>query len=116
MKQNKTNTFGALRYIGLCIICLPAIMVLIFIGSICISTSKDKPLYKQVIDSTKKEKAIEIVYIHDTLEINCMREHCDERIQNKTEIKHIKTVTYDAPVPEDATQHNDKNKDTLKLN
>jgi hypothetical protein len=45
-----------------------------------------------------------------------MREHCDERIQNKTEIKHIKTVTYNAPVPEDATQHNDKNKDTLKLN
>jgi hypothetical protein len=91
-------------------------MVLIFIGSICISTSKDKPLYKQGIDSTKKEKSIEIVYIHDTLEINCMRKHCDEPVQNKTEIKHIKTVTHAAPDAEDALQHNDKNKDTLKLN
>lgn len=115
MKQNKTNTFGALRYIGLCIICLPVFIVLMFIGSIFISISKDKPLYKQGIDSTKKEKTAEIIYIHDTLEINCRRKHCDEHVQNKTEIKHIKTVTYDV-TPKDALQHNDKNKDTLKLN
>lgn len=87
MKQKKTNTFGVLWYMGLTAIGLPVFLVLMLVLMAITSKDKDAPLTKPSSDNGKKEKVIEKVYIHDTVEIPCRRKHCDEHVVKKPETK-----------------------------
>jgi hypothetical protein len=94
MGQKKTNTFGTLWYMGLSVIAVPVLIVLMFIGMVVFSKD-EAPLAKPNTD--KKEKVVEKVYIHDTVEIPCRRKHCDEHIQKKPEVKQTDTTPTNKP-------------------
>ena len=87
MKQKKTNTFSVLWYIGLTTLGLPVVIVLVLVGLAFTHKSSAVPLAKPTVENNTKEKAIEKVYIHDTVEIPCRRKHCDEHVVKKPETK-----------------------------
>jgi hypothetical protein len=80
---------------GLSVIAVPVGIILIFVIMVTASNSNDKPLAKPNTD--KKEKVIEKVYIHDTVEIPCRRKHCDEHTVKKTETKQADTTPISKP-------------------
>ena len=97
MRQKKSNAFGTLRYMGVAILAVPVLMILVFVVMYMANRKPDAPFSKTSSEDIKKEKVVEKVYIHDTVEIPCKRKHCDDHTQKKPEVKAVDTTPINKP-------------------
>lgn len=85
MKRKKSNTFSALRYMGIAAIATPVLIIFLCIGMVVSSKTKPSAVKPQKIENVKKRQH-EIVYIHKIVKVSCGRRHYDDHL-NKQEIQ-----------------------------